>query len=91
MVAPLARRDIARAAKRLRDARGHAFAERWTIDLRDWLLRRAAHGAVLGTGHPTRPGFRTFGYKRHATVLAAYTEDALIVVRLYMRGQDWTR
>jgi plasmid stabilization system protein ParE len=91
VVAPLARLDIERQAERLREARGNAFAERWTIELRDWLRRQAAHGAVLGTEHPTRPGFRTFGYRGQATILATYGADTFVVVRFYARGLDWSR
>jgi plasmid stabilization system protein ParE len=91
LIAPLAQRDIARQAAWLRRARGDAFAERWTNELRGWLVMQAAHGAVLGTEHPSRPGFRTFGYKGQATVLATFGADTFVVVRFYPRGRDWSR
>jgi hypothetical protein len=91
VIAPLARHDIARQSEWLRKKRGDAFAEKWTNELRAWLVRQAAHGAVLGTKHPYRPRFRTFGYKRQATVLATYGEDTFVVVRFYPRGRDWER
>jgi plasmid stabilization system protein ParE len=88
---PLAVRDIHRQAHRIARARGPEFAAGWTAELRDWLTRQAAHGAVLGTEHPSRPGFRTFGYRGQATLLAAFEADALVVVRFYARGRDWSR
>jgi plasmid stabilization system protein ParE len=91
VIAPRAQRDITLAARWLAEARGKEFAETWLRTLRDWLERQAAHGAVIGTEHPARPGFRTFGYRRQATVLVAFEADALIVVRFYMRGRDWSR
>jgi plasmid stabilization system protein ParE len=91
LIAPAASLDIARQARHLRSVRGAEFAERWVLELRDWLSRQAAHGAVVGTEHPRRAGFRTFGYKGQATVLVSYSDDALVVVRFYARGRDWTR
>jgi plasmid stabilization system protein ParE len=91
VIAPQAQRDIARAARWLAEARGREFAETWVLALGEWLERQAAHGAVIGTEHPARPGFRTFGYRRQATVLAAFEAEALIVARFYMRGRDWSR
>jgi plasmid stabilization system protein ParE len=84
-------RDIVDRARVLRDARGAAFALDWTDALLDWLESRAAAGAQLGTEHPSDPSFRTFGYRRQATVLAEFTDDELRIVRIYFAGQDWSR
>ncbi len=83
--------DVAGRARLLRGERGDAFADAWIDDLLAWLDRHAALGAQIGTAHPTRPGFRTFGYKRQATLLVRYSEDEVRVVRVYFAGQDWLR
>lgn len=91
VVLPSARADISRHAKRLRRERGEAFAAAWTIELFAWLARQAGHGAQIGTEHPRRPGYRTFGYRRQATILARFETDALVIARVYPRGRDWSR
>lgn len=91
VVLPSARADIARYARTLRQQRGAAFAAAWTIEIFAWLGRQAAHGAQIGTEHPRRPGYRTFGYRRQATILARFESDLLVVARLYPRGRDWAR
>lgn len=81
--------DIARRARVLALARGRAFALDWSDTLLDWLEGCAGAGAQLGTEHPVHSAFRTFGYRRQATVLAEFAEDELRVVRVYFAGQDW--
>jgi hypothetical protein len=44
-----------------------------------WLGRQADHGAQIGTEHPRRPGYRTFGYRRQATILARFETEALVI------------
>jgi hypothetical protein len=88
VVLPSARTDIARHAKLLRRKRGEAFAAAWTIELFAWLGRQAEHGAQIGTEHPRRPGYRTFGYRRQATILARF---ALVIARVYPKGRDWSQ
>ena len=83
--------DIARRAEMLRDARGIAFALDWSDALLDWLERIAATGAQVGTEHAAAPEFRSFGYRRQATILASFRPDVLTVVRVYFPGQDWSR
>lgn len=73
----------------LERSRGADFAGRWRDLLIAWLKRQAASGAQFGTAHPRHAGYRTFGYKRQATILAEFTEDALDVVRVSFAGQDW--
>lgn len=82
-------RDIARHEKRLREARGMDFAQTWTGALLDWLEHRADLGAQFGTAHPRHPGYRTFGYRRQATILAEFTQTAIDVVRIRFAGEDW--
>lgn len=82
-------RDIARHEGRLREVRGPDFARAWTGTLIDWLEHRAALGAQFGTSHPRHPGYRTFGYRRQATILAEFTADAMDVVRVRFAGEDW--
>jgi plasmid stabilization system protein ParE len=82
-------RDIARQETRLRQLRGSDFARNWTEALLDWLEYRAALGAQFGTSHPRQPGYRTFGYRRQATILVEFTEDAMDIVRVRFAGEDW--
>lgn len=81
--------DLARHEHYLRAVRGGVFAEAWSEALLDWLDRRAALGAQFGTAHPGHPGYRTFGYRRQATILAEFTDDAMEVVRIRFAGEDW--
>ena len=68
-------RDLARHEKRLAAVRGDAFAEAWTEALLRWLEKLADLGAQYGTAHPRHPGYRTFGYRRQATILAEFSDD----------------
>lgn len=81
--------DLARHEARLRELRGPDFARDWTEGLLRWLEHRAALGAQFGTSHPAYPGYRTFGYRRQATILAEFTEEAVDVVRIRYAGEDW--
>ncbi len=63
-------RDVVRHEKRLAAVRGDAFAAAWTEALLQWLEKLAVLGAQYGTAHPGHPGYRTFGYRRQATILA---------------------
>jgi len=83
--------DIARRARLLRRERGDVFADAWIAELEAWLRRQAELGAVTGTAHPSRPGLRTFGYRRQATLLVQYATGEIRVVRVYFAGQDWLR
>jgi len=83
-------RDIERRAGFLSHERGEDFARVWIDALIDWLEGIARGGAQLGTEHPTNKAFRTFGYKRQATVLAEFEDDEVRVVRIYFAGQDWS-
>jgi plasmid stabilization system protein ParE len=83
-------RDLARHEARLRELRGAAFASSWTESLLVWLEHRAALGAQFGTAHPKHPRYRTFGYRRQASILAEFTEDAMDVVRVRFAGEDWS-
>lgn len=83
--------DIARRAETLRDARGIAFALDWSDALLVWLEKIAAAGAQIGTEHAAAPEFRSFGYRRQATILAHFEPERLTVVRVYFPGQDWSR
>jgi hypothetical protein len=82
--------DIARRGRMLRQHRDSAFARAWTASFLSWLRGRAESGAQLGSQHPHDQNFRTFGYKRQATLLVEYTQDEMRVVRVYFAGQDWT-
>jgi plasmid stabilization system protein ParE len=82
-------RDLARHEHHLGAVRGTAFAEAWSESLIDWLEYRASLGAQFGTEHPMHPGYRTFGYRRQATILAEFTEDAMDVIRIRFTGEDW--
>ncbi len=82
--------DIERRAHYLAHERGAEFARVWIGALIDWLEKIAEGGALLGTEHPTEKPFRTFGYKRQATVLAELQNDEIRVIRVYFAGQDWT-
>jgi hypothetical protein len=68
---------------------GSDFAGQWRDLLIAWLERQAASGAQYGTAHPRHARYRTFGYKRQATILAEFTDQAMDVVRIYFPGQDW--
>ena len=82
-------RDLARHEKRLAAVRGDAFAEAWTEALLRWLEKLADLGAQYGTAHPRHPGYRTFGYRRQATILAEFSDEAVDVVRIRFAGEDW--
>ena len=81
--------DIVRHEKRLAEVRGEAFAAAYTEALLRWLERLADLGAQYGTAHPRHPGYRTFGYRRQATILAEFSNDAMDVVRIRFAGEDW--
>lgn len=82
-------RDLARHEHHLGAVRGIAFAEAWSETLLDWLEHRAVLGAQFGTAHPRHPGYRTFGYRRQATILAEFTDGVMDVVRIRFAGEDW--
>jgi hypothetical protein len=82
-------RDPARHEAHLRELRGPAFASNWTEVLLVWLEHRADLGAQFGTAYPKYPRYRTFGYRRQATILAEFTADSLDVVRVRFAGLDW--
>ncbi|MER2508989.1 MAG: hypothetical protein ABTQ27_09530 [Amaricoccus sp.] len=84
-------RDLARHERRLSTVRGRDFAEAWSEALLDWLEYRAALGAQFGTAHPKHPGYRTFGYRRQATILAEFSDGAMDVLRIRFAGEDWQR
>jgi hypothetical protein len=81
--------DLARHEAHLREVRGARFAAAWTDALIGWLEHRADLGAQFGTSHPAHPRYRTFGYRRQATILAEFTDDTLDVVRVRFAGEDW--
>ncbi len=81
--------DIDRRAEYLAHQRGAEFARVWIDALIDWLDRIAEGGVQIGTQHPTEKAFRTFGYKRQATVLAEFQSGEVHVIRIYFSGQDW--
>ena len=83
--------DIERRAVYLSGERGVQFALLWSDSFIDWLEKIADSGAQYGTEHPFEKSFRTFGYKRQATILADFQEDELRVIRIYFAGQDWSR
>ena len=86
---PSALRDLARHEAYLGEVRGPDFAQAWTEALLGWLEHRADLGSQFGTAHPRHPGYRTFGYRRQATILAEFTEDVMDVVRVRFAGEDW--
>jgi hypothetical protein len=53
-----------------------------------WLEKRADFGAHFGTAHPKYPGYQTFGYRRQATILAEFSDEARDVVRVRFAGED---
>jgi plasmid stabilization system protein ParE len=83
--------DLSRRSRVLRQHRGTEFARAWVAGFFAWLRGCAGSGAQLGTEHPRHPGFRTFGYRRQATLLVEYGEGELRVIRIYFAGQDWTQ
>ncbi len=83
-------RDLECRARILRNERGRAFADAWMNAFLDWLEALAEGGAVIGTQHPGHRNFRTFGYKRQATILAEFADPEMRVVRVYFAGQDWS-
>lgn len=83
--------DIAARARVLRRERGEAFANACIDRLLDWLDALADGGAVFGTAHPEDPSLRVFGYRRQASILAEFVPGELRVIRVYFRGQDWSR
>lgn len=74
----------------LASVRGATFALVWAEALLGWLEEIAETGVQLGTEHPTQKQFRTFAYKRQATILADFQERELRIVRVYFAGQDWS-
>jgi hypothetical protein len=86
-----AARDIAARVRILRRERGAAFADNWMDALLGWLDALAEGGSVLGTAHPEDPSLRVFGYRKQASILAEFVPGELRVIRVYFRGQDWSR
>jgi plasmid stabilization system protein ParE len=86
-----AARDIARRARYLAAERGEAFCERFAVEIKRWLEGLAAGGAQLGTALGDDPSVRSFGYLKQATIVARFEPGRLIVIRVYFKGQDWSR
>jgi len=86
-----ANRDIARRARYLAAKRGEAFGERFAVEIKRWLERLAAGGAQLGTALGDDPSVRSFGYLKQATIVARFEPGRLTVIRVYFKGQDWSR
>lgn len=82
-------RDLLRHEADLTAVRDASFAESWTEALLLWLENRASLGAQFGTAHPKYPGYRTFGYRRQATILAEFTVETMDIVRVRFAGEDW--
>jgi len=87
LISDSARQDLRRRIRYLTEQRDADFAVGWAFGLMRWLDRVALGGAQIGTEFPGAAGFRTFGYKRQATVLAEFRQAELIVLRVYFRGQ----
>ena len=83
--------DIEGRAVFLSQERGSKFAMLWAKSLVDWLEKIASAGAQLGTAHPHEGSFRTFGYKKQATILAEFKTSELRIIRVYFAVQDWSR
>lgn len=89
--AEAANRDIQRRARYLVSVRDEAFAHQFVIELKAWLERLAAGGAQVGTAVGADQAVRSFGYKKQATIVARFEPGGLIVLRVYFKGQDWSR
>ena len=84
-----AARDLRRRKRILREERGAAFAEGSIDKLVSKLEAVASGGAQLGTTVAEDPAIRTFGYAKHATILARFEPGTLRVLRVFFKGQDW--
>jgi plasmid stabilization system protein ParE len=82
-------RDMTRRVEYLSDLRGEAFADEYARKMVARLERLADTGVQLGTALGDDPRVRTFGYANHATVLARFGPEELLVMRVYFKGQDW--
>jgi hypothetical protein len=80
-----------RRERLLRRIRGDAFAAAAADALLSWLEGLAAAGAQLGTALGDDPAVRSFGYLKQATIIARFEPGRLIVMRVYFKGQDWSR
>ncbi len=89
MIQAEAQADIRRQGRYLKSECGRSFAVNWVRPLQLRLQAIASGGAQIGTGHPTHPKLKTFGYQNQATSLAEFTDDELRVIRVYFAGQDW--
>lgn len=65
------------------------FAERYTLNLLAWLRALASSGAQLGTAYGDDPKVRSFGYQKHATIVARFAPQELRIMRVFFKGQDW--
>jgi plasmid stabilization system protein ParE len=81
--------DITLRIQFLSDQRGTDFGVQWSETFLSWLENLAVGGAIIGTRHPTRLGFRKFPFRGEATILAEYIRTELRIVRVYFAGQDW--
>jgi len=90
-ISPRAGADLERRVIFLAGQRGPEFAHRYVDELIVRLRKIATEGAQLGTARGADPALRTFGYKNQATILAYFAEDELEIVRVYFKGQDWSR
>ncbi len=84
-----ARAGITNRTQFLIDQRGADFGAKWSETILSWLENLASGGAIIGTRHPTRIGFRTFAFRSEATLLVEYTPTEMRIVRVYFAGQDW--
>jgi hypothetical protein len=75
----------------LAGVRGEAFGETFAVEIKSWLERLAAGGAQLGTAVGDNPSIRSFGYLKQATITARFEPGKLTVLRVYFKGQDWSR
>ena len=83
--------DMRRRIDYLAGLRGETFANEYAREMVSWLSGIAESGVQLGTALGDDPRIRTFGYAGHATVLARFHPEELLVMRVYFRGQDWRR
>jgi hypothetical protein len=80
-----------RRARYLAELRGRDFGDRFATDLKLWLERLADTGAQLGTALGDDPALRSFGYDGQGTIIARFTPGELRVLRVFFKGQDWSR
>ena len=88
---PRAEADLFELYDHIAAESGRAVAGNY-IDRIEAACMALAHFPKRGTQrHDIRPGLRTIGFERRATIVFQVTKDEVVIVRIFYGGQDYER